>query len=365
MLALLFAAFLLTATPSSEADPNRLFADAVIAQQRGHYAEAVRGYQRLLQLQPDALEVKLNLGAALVQLGRFGEAIAQYQSALHQSPTNDAVRLNLALAYYKKRDFADAAEQFTVLHAAKPGDIRTAILLADCQLQTGNAAAAVNLLQPLEPSSSDSPDLTFILGSALIKTGQRQQGLLRIEKLATPGQNADAHLLAGSTLLQMDQFDKARQHVDQALQLNPSLPHIYRLAGVAHEKDGDADGAKQLLLKALAADPNDFTAHLYLGAVLYKERQLPEAGVHLRQALRLDPTSSLARYEVALLDTATGNLPAALQTLEGLAKSDPDWLEPHVQLTALYYRLHRAEDGARERSVVDHLSASQQQKGPQ
>jgi hypothetical protein len=44
-------------------------------------------------------------------------------------------------------------------------------------------------------------------------------------------------------------------------------------------------------------------------------------------------------------------------------KSDPDWLEPHVELATLY-RLHRPDDGAKERQIVDRLTAKQQEQGP-
>jgi hypothetical protein len=46
-----------------------------------------------------------------------------------------------------------------------------------------------------------------------------------------------------------------------------------------------------------------------------------------------------------------------------LVKDDPDWLEPHVELAALYYRPRRPEDPAKERQIVDSLSAKQQAQG--
>jgi hypothetical protein len=47
-----------------------------------------------------------------------------------------------------------------------------------------------------------------------------------------------------------------------------------------------------------------------------------------------------------------------------LEKGDPNWLEPHVELAPLYYKLHRPEDGQRERDLVDQIQAKQQQAGP-
>jgi hypothetical protein len=35
----------------------------------------------------------------------------------------------------------------------------------------------------------------------------------------------------------------------------------------------------------------------------------------------------------------------------------PDWLPPHIELSALYYRVNRPQDGATERKIVDRLRA--------
>lgn len=55
---------------------------------------------------------------------------------------------------------------------------------------------------------------------------------------------------------------------------------------------------------------------------------------------------------------------SAAQDFEKLTKDDPEWLEPHVELATLYYKLHRPVDGARERQIVDKLNAEQQKRGP-
>jgi hypothetical protein len=39
-------------------------------------------------------------------------------------------------------------------------------------------------------------------------------------------------------------------------------------------------------------------------------------------------------------------------------------VEPHIELANVYYRLHRPEDGAKERQIVAQLTAQQQTKGP-
>jgi hypothetical protein len=47
----------------------------------------------------------------------------------------------------------------------------------------------------------------------------------------------------------------------------------------------------------------------------------------------------------------------ALSALEALVKQYPEFLEPHVSLAQVYYRLRRKEDGDGERAIVQKLKA--------
>jgi hypothetical protein len=67
---------------------------------------------------------------------------------------------------------------------------------------------------------------------------------------------------------------------------------------------------------------------------------------------------------MAMWKSTSGDYAGAAQDLERLEKASPDWLQPHVQLAAVYYRLHRPADGMREREIVAKLKAQQQQAGP-
>jgi len=72
----------------------------------------------------------------------------------------------------------------------------------------------------------------------------------------------------------------------------------------------------------------------------------------------------MARYEVAMWKSTSGQYEEAAKELETIVKEDPDWLEPHVELANVYYRLHRPADGAKERAIVARLNAEQQSHGP-
>lgn len=349
---------------AQEQDPDRLLSDAIQAQQHGNYQLAITDYRELLKLRPDNVEAKVNLGAALAHVGQFDQAIAMYRSALPSLTDKKIVLLNLGLAYYKKGDLANAREQFTALHQSAPNNVQAAILLADTEIKLGDAASAASMLEPLEQANSGNSDFEYVLGLAWIKSGHGRGGIPRMEKAAELANSGDAYMLAGAALLDFNEFEPARHDLEKALQLAPKIPGLHTLVGMARDKTGDQKEAEPAFRQAVQENPDDFDANLYLGALLYKQRHLEEAKVYLDHAVKLKPSDTMARYESAMLKSASGEYEAAAQELEGVIKDNPDWLEPHVELTSLYYKLHRPADGAKERAIVDQLTAAQQAKGP-
>ena len=354
---------LLLTSAFAQVSPQQLFQEGVEAQQRGDDATAVKRYQELLRLHPEVVEVRANLGAALAHLGRFDEAIEQYRAALAKLPDNAGLRLNLALAYYKKNDLANATAELKRLHDGAPGDSRIATLLGECYARQGRNAEAIALLGPLQPLHADDLDLAWALSQALLQSGRLTDALPGLEKVAKGRNSAEAWLLAGNAAYTLTYYERAQKDADAAAHINPRLPGLYTLQGKVLQVLGDNQGAIEVLQKAIEADPNDFEAHVTLGAVLNVERDLDGARKHVERALELRPKSPLARFEMARIERGLGQLEAAVRDMEAVERDDPNWLQLHIELAALYYRVQRPDDGARERAIVERLTAEQQKKG--
>jgi tetratricopeptide (TPR) repeat protein len=359
-LAILICTVSLAQAPS----PEQIFREAIAAQQRGDDATAIAKYQELLKLRPEVMEVRANLGAALAHAGRYDEAIEQYRAALAQLPGNKGLRLNLALAYYKKGDLAQAADKLDSLRQAEPEDVRVAALLGDCYSRMGRDQDAVAVLTPAETAHPDDLNVAWALGSALIHAGRFAEGLQRVIMVAERGHTAEANLLAADTYLRLSEFERAHVFAEAALRLNSRLPGLYSLSGRIKQYLGDFSGAKADLEKALAENPSDFDAHVTMAAILNLERDVDGAERHARRAVELKPSSPLARYELARVERSRGSIEAAVRDFETVIAAEPDWLRPHIELAALYYRLHRPQDGQRERAIVDKLYMQGKKSGP-
>jgi tetratricopeptide (TPR) repeat protein len=357
-------ALLMCLATAQSPDPSQLLKDAVSAQQRGDYGLAIQQYRRLVKLKPDLLPAWINLGVALVQVGQFSEAIDSYHAALALDSHNRQARFFLALAYFKQGNAAGASPLFEELLKADPKDIRVATLLGASYLQSGESGRALALLAPLAGSAGDNSDFLWALGSALIAGGRLREGVDTVERFAKQSNAAEAWMLAGQTLFQLNEFVRARDDLEKAAGLNPNLPGVQTALGRAREKNADYQGAIQAFGQASAQNPKDFDAWLGLGSDQYFVRDIDAARSDLKQALSLDPTSAPARYALALVEKTLAQPEAAVADLEVAVKTRPDWLEAHVQLAALYFQLHRTEEGARERRIVDRLSDAAQKAGP-
>jgi tetratricopeptide (TPR) repeat protein len=353
-----------TGKPATLSDADEYLRKGIAAQQQNDLNGAIDAYRKALTINPKLVEARANLGAALSAAGQFDAAIEEDTKALSSAPDKTAVRMNLGLAYYKKGDMEGAHTAFAAVHAARPQDVAAAVLLGYTDIKLNKANEAAAMLTPLENGHESNMDLEYVLAYALIDSGEEKAGLPRMEKVAAATQSADAYFIGGTARLHRREFHEARADLDAAIQLHGNFPGLYTMAGQARDALGDTEAAQPAFEQALKADPRDFTANLYLGTMRLKQRDLDTARPMLELALQLQPKSPMARLQMAKLNGMTGKYAEAASTLEELEKADPNWLDPHIELAPIYYKLHRPDDGQRERDIVKQIEAKQQKAGP-
>jgi tetratricopeptide (TPR) repeat protein len=348
----------------SAADAKALIEAALAHHREGRFSEAITEYQRFLEIQPKSVEILSNLGAALAHEGRYEEAIAQYRLALAIDAARLPVRLNLAMALYKAFEIADAARELEVVVAA-PGETKNArMLLADCYLRMGQFKKVVATMAPLEPSAAQDRAVSYLIGMALILDEQPARGQVYIDHILRDGDSAEARLLMGVTRLMASEPAAARDDFARAVELNPALPSAHGSLGQALMQLGDADRALVEFEKELEKNPNDYDANLYAGVILRQRQQYPEAMKRFQRALTVRPGSATALYQVGSLHLVLGEIPEAEKTLEAVVASEPKFVEAHVSLATVYYRLKRKEDGDKERAIVKDLNREIQATQP-
>ncbi len=148
-------------------------------------------------------------------------------------------------------------------------------------------------------------------------------------------------------------FAKAREAVQHALQIDPSLPeaHFY-LADALLTIDYDWKGAQAEIQKALALNANDPLAHEWNGMVLSAQGKMTEAIQEMSRAVDLDPLNAERRTYLGLLLTRAGRHPEAEKQLTAALQLDPAFERAHFILQWLYEKEGRESDAISEWSAI-------------
>ena len=151
---------------------------------------------------------------------------------------------------------------------------------------------------------------------------------------------ADAARERGDQLLRSGDAAGAVKELQHAVRLNPSDAHAYAALAHALHKQSTSDSlprpsgqspSVEAAERAVALDPRCGNCQGTLGFFLfYHDWQWARAEVHLREAIRLEPSKEGIRPSHALLLVATGRAAQALEQIELALSQRPYEVGWHV-----------------------------------
>jgi diguanylate cyclase (GGDEF)-like protein len=165
-------------------------------------AEALECYERISQLDSDNPSRHLNIGELAAKVGQTDLAARSFLRAGQLS--QGMATIDVALDYFNRA------------HALLPKDRTIALFFAEARLRKGDAAGAVELLEPYSPTDNDTTFLA-LFGEALLRVGELDRARGAFEAFYRQRQDSFAKLfeLAGA-YLRADQDDKAVEVLKQA-----------------------------------------------------------------------------------------------------------------------------------------------------
>jgi len=104
-------------------------------------------YVRGVQLAPNNLVARTDLGAELMARGRTDLAMDEYRNVLHRDPQYWLARYNLGYAEYATNDCASAAHDLEIAAAEVPTDAESMFYLGHCRFQLGDRRTGIALMR--------------------------------------------------------------------------------------------------------------------------------------------------------------------------------------------------------------------------
>lgn len=316
-LLLFFAASCLVGQPTSPTQQKR--AAAIAFEQQNDLAGADSAWRDLLKIRPNDAEAYAHLALIAARQQRYSEAIPLYKKALAINPALPGLRLNLGLSLFKN------------------GDLKEAIL------------AFAPLLKTTPPNSPDALRLTALTGMAHFGLGDYSVAIPYLKKAAkAEPANLGFRMALAQSCLSAKQYQCVLDTYKEILNLNAESAEADMLAGQALDEMQNHEGAIEQFRAAIKANPKLPNAHFGLGYLLWTQTKFDAAAAEFQAELENVPGNAQALAFLADCYIHFGKETEALPLAEKAAAIDPSIDRAHVDLGILYANAGRRDEAVRE-----------------
>lgn len=170
--------------------------------------------------------IRLNLGAAYLDLGRFPDAVRELEASRNLEEQNAEVHLNLGQAYLKMGNLtAQAVKEIEQALRYKKDDPKLYALLAYARSMAGETDQAIEAARlgiKQDPRSALAADLHRNIAGFYFQKGRYAEALEEINRaLSIRWKDGESHYLMGLIQLQSGKRDLGIRSLKTALELDP------------------------------------------------------------------------------------------------------------------------------------------------
>lgn len=327
----------------------------------GHPEQAIPEFRALVALEPGNVDAQANLGVLLYFRGDLKGAVTPLGTAVRLNPNLPKIQALLGLAEAGLGQTDSARTDLngalnSLAGASNEAKIRKQVALRLVEIDTArdDLQAAAETLESVHDIASDDSELLY--ASYRVYADLAGESLLNLSLTAPKSgrmQQAIAHELE-----RVRDYPGAIASLRRAIAVEPHLPGIhFELAEVLRASDSQADkaAAEAEYQLALKENPSDALAAARLGDIYADRNDLEGARKFYEQGLQAGAATPDALIGLAHVESESGADDKALQLLQRAVSIDPSNMLAHFRLSALYRKMHRAEDAKRELAEYQRL----------
>jgi len=272
-----------------QGDNSQLFSDlGYILKRRKNFSDALSVYFHALELSPNNVIRYYDIGDTYLALGDTERAILYLRKADQLDPFNSLVSYNLGRAYFDlgRYEQCEAASK--------------AALQYDPEMEYGRTNLGLNA--------------TVNLGLAYLNRGKLKEAeqCFRKNLLLT----ASSYFNLGLSLHRQGKFEESLKNFLRAVELVPGDAEYWDLVGNAYLELNRLDDAQKALEKAIEINPTYSLAYYDLGVVLSRIKGRENDALKLfRHAIALDPDEAHSYYAISCLYALQNRKKSALNYL--------------------------------------------------
>jgi tetratricopeptide (TPR) repeat protein len=320
----------------------------------GKTAEAADAFEKAVALNPESPEARLALGISLARQGRekYGAAMEQFLRILQVNPNHVDARINISHLLELEGNATAAVTYLQETVALVPQNADAYLMLGQKQYMLQRYPDAVQSFQrglELDPQLNGAH---YHLGLALLGTGDNDAAIREFEAaLGQDPRNANAHYQLGKLQLQLQELSKAAPHLEAAIRLKPAMAEAYAELGRLYEQQQKLEEAEKAFQSAIRSKPDLVKALNGLAALLTSLGRSEEAKPYLERVRRLTEQRMNTRLAYSsnsqgLNLLKEGRLVEALKAFADALTKDPSYAAAAYNQGLVLARQNRLEEAA-------------------
>ncbi|MBY0402524.1 MAG: tetratricopeptide repeat protein [Cyanobacteria bacterium] len=240
--------------------------------QQNLLTEAIQAYTQAIEKSPQDAALFCNLASLLEESGDWQKALEKAQQAIQLNPGLIQAHHNVGLILMRMGQLEDAQKSYETALSLAPDFYQGWVNLGEVCHQLKNLEGASQAYQralALNPAGVEAwSNLSLVWG---------EQGLFQ-EATAAAKRAVDleaswevGHLNYGTVLFQAGDFESARKHLEESIELFPNSLELYRNLSGVYDALRLYSESLDILQKALSRAPEDPLLQFYLGMAYLRQ----------------------------------------------------------------------------------------------
>ena len=323
-----------------ELDPasaHAMLALAEVAFKRDDMRLAAQWTHRAAEAAPERADVQASLGRLLALEGQYDDAEAAWRKAIELDPRAVQPRMDLADSLTTQRRFEQSLALYREVIAIDPDHAGAHYASGIAVSELGDSETAESMLKRAAGLAPKNPLPYIPLARIQAAGGDFDKGLASVDKaLAIDSGLMTAIVLKGDLLDAAGRSDEALAVFSAAAEGAPADARPVLKAAMLYHGLGRADEAITAYREALARHPQNAVAHNNLAALLLDENEdLADAETHAARAVELAPDNPDYNDTLAWVRRAAGRGEEALKAIRKAAAIAPGNHEIKYHLAVL------------------------------
>ena len=325
------------------------------AHAQGRVAEAVGGYEAILESSPHHVDALHLLGVALHQTGHHARALPLIEKALQLDARRPDLHNNLGEVRRALGEIDSAARCYQKALALDPRWATAANNLGMALYALGRPREALGAFEQALANGGPPAQLYNNLGMVRHGLGELEAAIVSFQRaVALEPRRAEVQSNLGAALHDAGAFEAADAALELSIRLDPDSAQAHFNLARTRLSEGDLEGAESACRKALALSPREVEFQITLGAVLRESGRLDEAEKVLVQVLERAPGSAGAHNNLGLVHATRGDFEKAKTCYRAALEADPGHTKAYLNLAkSQRFRTGQEPDLGRIESLLE------------